>query len=144
MINKLRAFRDRVTSSSLLASAIMVRRTQGIVSVPSPFGSLLSDYSIIMPSPDHLATTSLEILCAIFSRTLSTEVTKDMLASLRPSSTRQYQSHWRAFQRFLKARGRPPMSEVLVVEFLSFLGHKWGRSSATIANNIAVLADPLK
>ena len=49
-------------------------------------------------------------LCAVFSCTWTAEVTRDMLAALRSSSTRQHQSHGGAFQRFLEAIERPLVS----------------------------------
>ena len=67
-----------------------------------------------------------------------------MLAALRPSSTRQYQSHWKAFQSFLKLKGLRDVSESVVLDFLSFLAHDRGRSSATLSTHLAALADPLK
>lgn len=74
-------------SSSFLANNTTVCQSQGMASVPSPSGCPLSDYSHSRPSLDHLTTTCLEFLLAVFSCMLSKEATKDMLATLHPSST---------------------------------------------------------
>ncbi|MPC59315.1 hypothetical protein E2C01_053332 [Portunus trituberculatus] len=60
-----------------------------MASVSSIPRSPLPDYTHSRPSPDHLATTRLEFLRAVFSRNLSAKVTEIMLATLWPSSTRQ-------------------------------------------------------
>ncbi|KAG0721144.1 hypothetical protein GWK47_006512 [Chionoecetes opilio] len=92
----------------------------------------------------HLEATRLEFLRTSLRRTVSDAVAEDILAALRPSSTRQYQSHWKAFQSFLKLKGLRDVSESVVLDFLSFLAHDRGRSSATLSTHLAALADPLK
>ncbi|MPC49750.1 hypothetical protein E2C01_043562 [Portunus trituberculatus] len=98
-----------------------------MVSISSTLGGPLADYAHSRPPPDHLATTRLDFMHAVFSCVLSVEVAEN-IATLRPSSTCQY--HERA----------PSVSEALVFEFLAFLGHDKNLSPATAANDIAVLA----
>ncbi|KAG0719776.1 hypothetical protein GWK47_049799 [Chionoecetes opilio] len=90
----------------------------------------------------HLEATRLEFLRTSLRRTVSDTVAEDMLAALRPSSTRQYQSHWKAFQSFLKLKGLRDVSESVVLDFLSCSAHDRGRSSATLSTHLAALADP--
>ncbi|MPC60256.1 hypothetical protein E2C01_054295 [Portunus trituberculatus] len=66
-----------------------------------------------------------------------------MLSALRPSSTRQYESCWRAFQAFLRERGAPSVTAAVVFSFLSSLVHERGRQPPTVAVHLVALSDPL-
>lgn len=74
---------------------------------------------------------------------LPPRVAADVLAGSRPSTIRQYQSAWRAFQRFLGDRPASHLSLSLVLEFLSSLFHTRRRAAPTISTYAAALADPL-
>ena len=69
---------------------------------------------------------------------------EDILAAFRPSTIRQYESHWKAFQSFLREKGAPLVTNSIILEFLSYLAHFKGRSPSNIATHLAALADPLK
>lgn len=66
------------------------------------------------------------------------------LAALRPSSTRHYQSHWKALQSFLLQKGHRDISESMALDFLSFLAHDKRRFLVTISTNLTALVDPLQ
>ena len=61
----------------------------------------------------------------------------------RPSTLRQYQSAWKAFQLFLRNRPFTHLSLPVVYDFLSYMFHSRRRSAPTISTYAAALADPL-
>ena len=66
-----------------------------------------------------------------------------MLQAMRPSSTRQYESCWKAFHRFLRDQEDLSVSEGMVFSFLSFMVHEQNRQLPTVAVHLAALSDPL-
>lgn len=54
----------------------------------------------------------------VFRSCFSGRIVTDLLADLRESTTRQYQSYWAAFQAFLHSWDLPELSEMVVFELL--------------------------
>ncbi|KAG7168130.1 hypothetical protein Hamer_G016759 [Homarus americanus] len=79
-----------------------------------------------------------ELLHTLFIECFSTRIAEDMLRANRSSITRQYQSHWHAFQEFLHARNAPLISDSHVLEFMSDLDHDKGRFISTISGQVAL------
>ena len=67
-----------------------------------------------------------------------------LLASLRQSSTRQYESCWKKFQSFLAARDPPVLSQAVVLDFLSWLFYDRRLSSRSVVCHWSALSDPLR
>ena len=70
-------------------------------------------------------------------------VAADVLAGTRASTARQYQSAWKALQRFLINRPVSYISIPVILEFLSYMFHNRRRAALTISTYAAALADPL-
>ena len=66
-----------------------------------------------------------------------------MLAGTRASTSRQYQSAWKAFQSFLRHRPVSSISVPVVLDFLSTMFHTRRRAASTVNTYAAALADPL-
>lgn len=67
----------------------------------------------------------------------------DVISGARASTIRQYESAWRAFQRFLRNRPVSQITVPVVLEFLSYMFHARKRAAPTISTYAAALADPL-
>ena len=80
-------------------------------------------------------------LCLL--RSFPPQVVSDAVLGLRPSTSRQYQSSWVAFQDFVRRQALTWVSEAVVYDFLSGLFHARGRAASTITTYLAGLADPL-
>ncbi|MPC72877.1 hypothetical protein E2C01_067190 [Portunus trituberculatus] len=130
-------------SGFVVASSTVVLRPEGLVPQPPVCGDCVLPQSTngqatVVPPPTHL-----EFLCRALRNHFSAAMVEDMLRALCPSSTRQYESCWRAFQAFLRKRGAPSVTAAVVFSFLSFLVHERGRQPPTVAVHLAALSAPL-
>lgn len=90
-----------------------------------------------------LKFTRMEFLRTSLRNRFSETPADDMLAALSPASTRQYESCWKSFQRFLKENKIKTVSESTFFEYLSHLFHVRRRTLPTVATHSAALIDPL-
>ena len=91
-----------------------------------------------------LGSTRVEFLKLTLGRTLPTETIQDIVQGLRSSTTRQYESSWKKFQRFIRESKTESVSPKTVLEFASYLFHKLKLAISTISGHIAAISDPLK
>ncbi|MPC59090.1 hypothetical protein E2C01_053105 [Portunus trituberculatus] len=128
---------------TMVASPTMVFRTTAVVSQPSPSGQCMSGRLHPNQSTELPVPTCLEFLRQALRSKFSQVVVEDMLHALRPSSTRQYESCWKAFHRFLFVHRITTVSERVVFSFLSSLVHDQERQLSTVSVHLAALSDPL-
>ena len=93
---------------------------------------------------DILRFSRVEFLSRALEPSLSERVIHDLHSSLRPSSTRQYESAWKKFQTYLRQHDPPAISQGVVLDFLSYLFHDLGLSSPTVASHWSAIAEPLR
>ena len=91
-----------------------------------------------------LGSTRVEFLKRALSRSLPEETVRDIVLGLRTSTTRQYESSWKKFQKFVEERKYSTISAETVLEFASYLFHKKKLAISTISGHISAIADPLK
>lgn len=128
---------------AVVASSAMVRGASPVVSVSSSTGRSRPQRDTPWQALFHTGASRVEFLRACLRHRFSSKVVEDMLSAFRASTVRQYESHWRSFHSFTRERNME-VTEAAVMDFLSFLSHKRGRSASTIATHLAALADPLK
>ena len=91
-----------------------------------------------------IGSSRVEFLKLALGRSLPEETVRDIVLGLRSSTTRQYESSWKKFQKFLEEMKYEKISAETVLEFASYLFHKRKLAISTISGHISAIADPLK
>ena len=94
---------------------------------------------------DEITSASrLEFLRTALTKDIPAHAAEDIIAGHRESTTRQYESAWKKFQRFLIASEVSEVNETIFVQFASYLFREHKLSISSISGHIAAISDPLK
>ena len=82
------------------------------------------------------------VISSCLNVSFSPAVPADVVAGSGASTLHQFQSVWRAFQRFPLDRPFPALSSPVVLASVSHMFHVQGRSASTVSTYVATLDDP--